>query len=352
MGQHGNQGELEYDFIVAPGVDPGIIQLSFLGAEQIKLDAQGNLILHTSSGEVVQDAPVLYQELAGVRQSVPGQFVLLGGHQVGFEIGTYDHSRTLVIDPILSYSTYLGGSGSDRGNAIAVDSGGNAYITGSTYSANFPLTAGPLQNAKGGPALTDDVFVSKLNAEGTALVYSTYLGGTNSDAGNGIAVDTGGNAYVTGTTDSINFPVNAGAFQQNNTSFFSLGFVSKLNSTGSAIVYSTYLGGSGAGDRANRHDADRRLPNHPGCLSAEQGWFIRYLCVGPESQRFSAGVLDLPRGKQRRPALWHRSGRRWQCAHYRWDGFEQLSNHQCCATYIGRQLKHRRKSSVVTLTID
>ena len=186
---YGNQGQLEYDFIVAPGVDPGIIQLSFQGAEQIELDAHGNLVLHTSGGDVVQDAPVIYQELDGVRQAVTGKFVLIRDHQVGFDIGTYDRSRTLVIDPILSYSTYVGGSSDERGNSIAVDSEGNAYITGYTYSANLPTTVGALQSANGGASQTQDVFVAKLNAAGTALIYSTYLGGTSDDGGNGIAVD-------------------------------------------------------------------------------------------------------------------------------------------------------------------
>ena len=247
---YGNQGQLEYDFIVAPGVDPGIIQLSFQGAEQILLDPQGNLVLRTSGGDVVQDAPVIYQALNGVRQSVTGQFVLMGDHQVGFEIGTYDQSRTLVIDPILSYSTYLGGSSSERGNAITVDVDGNAYITGYTRSANFPTTAGALQSANGGASQTQDVFVTKLNAAGTALVYSTYLGGASDDLGNGIAVDALGNAYVTGTTGSSNFPVSAGAFQQTNPAGWYKGFVAKLNSTGSALLYSTFLGGSGGFDQS------------------------------------------------------------------------------------------------------
>ncbi|MEQ1828256.1 MAG: SBBP repeat-containing protein [Pirellula sp.] len=241
---YGSQGELEYDFIVAPGVDPGIIQLSFDGAEQIELDGQGNLVLHTSGGVVVQEAPVIYQELDGARQLVRGQFVLMSDHHVGFEIGMYDQSRTLVIDPILSYSTYFGGSGSDRGDAITVDSDGNAYITGYTYSANLPTTAGVLQNAKSGTNQTRDVFVAKLNAAGTALVYSTYLGGTRDEVANSIAVDASGNAYVTGATESSNFPVSAGAFQQTNSAFFGIGFVTKLNSSGSALLYSTYLGGS------------------------------------------------------------------------------------------------------------
>ncbi len=251
---YGNQGQLEYDFVVAPGVDPGIIAMSVQGAENISLDASGNLVLHTSGGDLVQQAPVIYQEVGGVRQAVAGEFVLEGTNGVGFRVGAYDTSRTLVIDPVLSYSTYLGGSSADSGQAIAVDANGNAYITGYTYSANFPTTAGP-QGALGGDL---DVFVAKLNASGTGLVYSTYLGGTFGDEGKGIAVDASGNAYITGNTDSNNFPTTAGAFQVTNSAGNYKGFVAKLNATGSALVYSTYLGGSGGWDegRAIAVDTD------------------------------------------------------------------------------------------------
>jgi len=240
-----NQGQLEYDFVVAPGADPGAIKLSIQGAQSIMLDAQGNLVLHTAGGDLVQHAPVIYQELDGQRQSVAGAFVLDGNNQFSFQIGTYDASRPLTIDPVLSYSTYLGGSSNDSGQAISVDSAGNAYITGNTYSANFHTTAGSPQGALGGNI---DVFVAKLNPSGTALVYSTYLGGTYEDQGSAIAVDAAGNAYVTGSTASNNFPVTAGAFQQTNPAGWFKGFVAKLNSTGSALLFSTYLGGSGGFD--------------------------------------------------------------------------------------------------------
>lgn len=242
---YGNQGQLEYDFVVDPGIDPSVIAISIQGARDVTLDTSGNLVLHTSGGDVVQQAPVIYQELGGVRQAVAGEFVLQGDTEVGFRIGTYDTSRTLIIDPVLSYSTYLGGNSSDSGQAIAVDADGNAYITGYTYSANFPTTAGATQPGLGGAI---DAFVAKLNASGTQLLYSTYLGGTSDDEGLGIAVDAAGNAYVTGYTGSSNFPVSADAFQRTNPSGWFKGFVAKLNSTGSALLYSTYLGGSGGFD--------------------------------------------------------------------------------------------------------
>src|SRR5262249_9135836 len=154
-------------------------------------------------GDVVEQAPVLYQENAGVRQAVAGRFVLEGKNQVGFQVGAYDPSQPLVIDPTvgLSYSTYLGGSVNEWGYAIAVDSLGQAYVTGFTESSDFPTFPKPGAYQNNFPAGTaDDAFVSKLNATGTALVYSTYLGGSADTLGNGIAVDSAGNAYVTGST--------------------------------------------------------------------------------------------------------------------------------------------------------
>jgi len=205
---YGNQRQLEYDYVVAPGTDPGVIKLAIDGAESMTIDGHGNLVLHTSGGDVVEDAPVVYQESGGVRQPVSGQFVLEGDGQVGFALGVYDHTQPLVIDPVLSYSTYLGGTGNDIGQGIAVDTAGNAYVTGYTSSTNFPTTTGAFQTTYGGNA---DAFVTKLNPRGTALVYSTYLGGTEGDIGQGIALDTAGNAYLTGGTGSSNFPTTTGA---------------------------------------------------------------------------------------------------------------------------------------------
>src|SRR5262249_13517861 len=142
---YGNQQQLEYDFQVAPGADPAAITLAFHGAQGITLNAQGDLVLHTSGSDIVEHAPVLYQESGGVRQAVPGGYVLEGNGQVGFQVGAYAPSRPLVIDPVLSYSTYLGGSGREISGNIAVDGSGNAYVTGSTQSADFPTTAGAFQ---------------------------------------------------------------------------------------------------------------------------------------------------------------------------------------------------------------
>jgi len=236
---YGNQRQLEYDFVVAPGANPGVIQLAFQGAQSMTLDSQGNLVLHTAGGDVVEHAPVVYQEVGGARQAVAGHYVLEGNGHVGFAVGAYDASQALVIDPVLGYSTYLGGSGNyDVGQGIAVDSAGNAYVTGVTNSSDFP-TAYPFQTfARGYHA-----FVAKLNASGTALVYSTYLGGNGSDGGMGIAVDSSGDAYVTGSTSSTDFPTTAGAFQTTRRGTESV-FVAQLDASGAGLGYSTYLGGS------------------------------------------------------------------------------------------------------------
>jgi beta-propeller repeat-containing protein len=238
---YGNQGQLEYDFVVAPGADPGRITMSFDGARDIRIDPSGDLILHVAGGDLRQHKPVVYQEAQGVRQKVAGRYVMKGKRHVGFELGTYDGRRPLVIDPVLVYSTFLGGNANDSGNDVAVDAAGNAYVTGEATSTGFPTTPGAFRTFSRG---SGDAFVTKLDASGSTLVYSTYLGGTGTDSGNGIAVDAAGNAYVTGSTLSANFPVTPGAFDT--VSNRQDAFVAKLNDTGSALLYSTFLGGGGS----------------------------------------------------------------------------------------------------------
>jgi len=241
---YGNQRQIEYDFIVASGADPRVIGLSFQGADRIEVDAQGDLILHTAGGELRQRKPTLYQEINGARREIAGGYLMIGESQVGFHLGDYDASRPLVIDPVMVYSTFFGsGGGEDVPGTVAVDAAGQVYLIGTTGAGDFP-TASPAQGNLKGRA---DVFVSKLNAAGNALVYSTYLGGANegqgSDIGFGIAIDSGGAAYVTGTTSSSDFPIVA-AFQSTRRGPADA-FVTKLNPSG-VIVFSTYLGGSGA----------------------------------------------------------------------------------------------------------
>jgi hypothetical protein len=236
---YGNQHQLEYDLIVAPGVDPSVITLAFHDADELTIDDQGNLILRTAGGTVIQKKPLVYQEIDGSPRFLTGRYVLKGSHRVGFSIPAYDVSKPLIIDPVLSYSTYLGGNGTDTGVAITVDGVGNAYVTGTAFSTNFP-TANPFQAAKAG---SSDAFVTKLDPVGSTLVYSTYLGGSGPDKGEGIVVDAAGDAYVTGSTNSGDFPT-VNPFQAVNAGGGSTAFVTKLNAGGSGLIYSSYLGGS------------------------------------------------------------------------------------------------------------
>jgi Bacterial Ig-like domain (group 3)/Beta-propeller repeat len=239
---YGNQQQLEYDYQLAPGADPSSIRFVVQGADGLSIDDKGNLVLHAATGDVLEHAPVIYQQVDGIQQSVSGRFVLLGNNEVGFQVGSYDATLPLVIDPVLSYSTYLGGSGIDAGQGIAVDGSGNAYVTGVTNSTNFPTTSG-VQTTLG--STNGNAFVTELNASGTAVLYSTYIGGTGTAQGEAIAVDGSGNAYITGGSYDANFPTTAGAFQPSFGGGSTDAFVTQLNSTGTTLVYSTYLGGSG-----------------------------------------------------------------------------------------------------------
>src|SRR3989441_149346 len=244
---YGNQRQLEFDFIVAPGADPQRIRLGVEGADRLDLDAQGDLVVQTGGAQVRLQQPHVYQMANGVRQEIESRYVLNDHHEVEIWVAAYDTHKPLVIDPTLAYSTYLGGTGFDEGFGIAVDSLGQAYVTGVSASLDFPMTAGAFQPRFAGGSL--DAFVTKLNPTGVALAYSTYLGGTGDEEGFGIAVDATGNAYVTGLTNSnLDFPTTAGAFQPSSPGGISDAFVTKLNAAGAALVYSTYLGGTGDED--------------------------------------------------------------------------------------------------------
>jgi hypothetical protein len=232
---YGNQGHLEYDFVVAPGSNPSRIRLNFTGTDHLSVDAQGQLLLHLSNGDFPEGVPHIYQEVDGARQAVAGSYVLKGSTQVGFALGVYDPTRPLIIDPLI-YATYLGGSNIDYGYNMALDSAGNTYITGTAGSPDFPLQ-NPLQSTVSG------MFVTKLNATGSALVYSTYLGDSGLTTGSGIAVDRAGNVYITGYVDSSDYPLQ-NALQPTYGGGPRDAFVTELNAAGNALVYSTYLGGS------------------------------------------------------------------------------------------------------------
>jgi len=265
---YGKGRQLEYDFVVQPGADPSQIALD-LGAAlvdpggpalrvPVRIDQGGDLIIGPDDAEVMLHKPAVYQSSAESRLRIHHErqapkdkhFIeakyVLKGSRLSFDVTRYDRTKPLVIDPALAYSTYLGGSGNDFGRGIAVDASGNAYVTGVTDSSNFPTTAGAFQItfARG----TADAFVSKINAGGSALLYTTYLGGSGGDSATAIAIDASGNAYITGGTESPEFPITAGAFQttcpQCDGQLFGDAFVTKLNGTGSALLYSTYLGGT------------------------------------------------------------------------------------------------------------
>jgi photosystem II stability/assembly factor-like uncharacterized protein len=242
---YGNQQQLEYDFIVAPGAHPEAIRLRFEGAQAIEIDNAGDLVIDGQAGEIRQLKPVAYQENNGARQEVSCRYVIRDRCDVVFQLGEYDASKPLTIDPVLGYATYLGSTtGPDFIDDIAIDSAGNAYVTGNTSSVNFPTTPGSFQNETKG---SQPAFVTKLNPTGTAIIYSTYLGGSKYEGGSSIAVDSAGNAYVTGYTGSVDFPTTSNAFKRRYRGGFTDVFVTKLNPAGSALVYSTLLGGRGGG---------------------------------------------------------------------------------------------------------
>jgi hypothetical protein len=259
---YGNQQQLEYDFVVAPGADPGTITLDVgfdhktgrrHNAAPLRIARDGDLVISGEDGELSFHRPVVYQEdgsphhlggtphLISESNALQGHWILKGPTLAGFEVLAYDRSKPLIIDPALAYSTYLGGHGADVGQAVAVDSSGDAYVTGNTRSVNFP-TVNPVQGVQAGQG---DAFVAKLDPTGSTLLYSTYLGGSAFDSGFGVAVDSSGNAYVSGDTASSDFPVTAGAFQTTWAGGSSDVFLTKLDPTGSKLVYSTFLGGTG-----------------------------------------------------------------------------------------------------------
>jgi Beta-propeller repeat len=260
---YGNQGQLEYDFVVAPGANPDVVAFNVVAelapprrtshgarapqAAPLRLAANGDLVAKLDGGELRFHKPIVYQPAIDGRRPrtvIDGRYRLCR-HQVTFKVGLYDRTRPLVVDPALSYSTFLGGISGAYGYGIAVDSSGNAYVGGVAEGADFPSTAGAFQPSSGG---AQDAFVTKFNADGSALLYSTYLGGTDLDEALGVALDNLGDAYVTGYTQSTDFPITPGAFQATchdcGPADTYSAFVTGLNPSGSALVYSTFLGGS------------------------------------------------------------------------------------------------------------
>jgi len=236
---YGNHRELEYDFAIAPHADPGSIEFEVRGARQIELGSDGNLIVTMSGGQLQFESPHVYQESNGLHVPLQGEYVIKSSNRVGFHVANFDRSKSLVIDPVLVYSTYLGGSGDDQPTGIAVDGNGSVYVTGSTDSTDLPLaTLGSL------PPGADHVFVAKFDASGSNLVYCDYIGGNSQDYGFALALDSANQVYVTGSTASSNFPL-VNAYQSTYPGSFNA-FLTKISADGSSLLYSTYLGGNGS----------------------------------------------------------------------------------------------------------
>ena len=244
---YGNQDRLEYDFVVAPGADPGRIRLAVEGVTRMEIGGGGELVLQVGERKVTQLPPRIYQEVGGIRRAVRGHYRLTSGNELAFQLADYDRRRRLVIDPVIDFSTYVGGTGFDYVRGVATDSLGNVYLVGETGSFDLPVTDGAVQPTyAGGPS---DAFVMKLSPDGLTAIYTTYLGGSRADVGYGIGVDALGQAYLTGYTVSADFPLvnprqdtlGGGA----DTDAYDA-FVAKLDASGSRLIYSTYLGGSAA----------------------------------------------------------------------------------------------------------
>jgi hypothetical protein len=250
---YGNQHQLEYDFVVSSNADPGKISFRFEGVDALKVEATGELVLRIGQAEMQQHKPVIYQFVKGVRRQISGGYALRDAKTVGFEVGEFDHNYPLVIDPVFSYSTYFGGNAGDTGLAIKVDANGSVYLAGETLSTQFPAaqSTAPFQSQMHGGKSTGDAFIAKLDNTGSKLLYFTYLGGSSDDGAYDLAIDAAGNAYLTGFTVSPDFPTHNAIFPQISGSadpIFHLypleAFVAELNTNGSALIYSTYLGGS------------------------------------------------------------------------------------------------------------
>lgn len=303
----GRDGAIEYDFVLAPGADASLIRLATSGIDSARIDANGDLVLSTPAGDLRQRRPLAFEVAGGVRTPVPSRFRLSDDHVVGFDVSRRDPSASLVIDPVLSFSAYVAGGGDESGAGVTVDAAGSAYLVGGSSSLDFPTTVGTISQtlagstdgfvAKltpdgsgyafstylggiadegiaravvdstgniyvcGGTASTNfpttagafdttfsggsfDGFVAKLAPGAASILYSTYLGGSGDDGAASIAVDSGGNAYITGGSTSSNYPTTPGAFDTSNISLVGLpdAIVTKINPTGTALVYSTYLG--------------------------------------------------------------------------------------------------------------
>src|SRR5260370_31277416 len=230
---YGNQSRLEYDFVVAPRADPSVIRVRFEGARAMRTHWKGNLVLSTTAGNIIQQKPVIYQTINGKRQPIAGSFLVQDRRTVAFKLASYDHSRSLVIDPVMVYSSFLGNGYQDEGNAVAVDAAGNLYLVGDTFSVMYG---------------DSDVLIRKIAPDGSAFLYTADIGGSDNDYGTGIAVDPSGSVYVCGDWASTDFPLRAMPFQKGNAGNNNA-IVLRLDPAGN-VIFSTYIGGT-YDDRAN-----------------------------------------------------------------------------------------------------
>jgi len=251
---YGNQRRLEYDFIVAPGADPKAIRLNLEGVRKLRINAHGDVVLSVAGGEVVLQRPVVYQMVNGERHEIAAAYGLAKGHQVTFSVPDYDRNEPLILDPVLNYSTYLGGTSGEGfapGLGIAVDAAGNAFVAGTTTSTDFSTTATGFNPGPLGSNPNGEIFVTEINPSGTAEVYSTYLAGSTREIGAALALDPSGKIYVTGQSSSSDFPTTSNALKQSpNASNLNVGtsFIAKIDPTlsgAASLVYSSYIGGTG-----------------------------------------------------------------------------------------------------------
>ena len=245
-------GNLEYDFVVEPGADPGAVQLRFDGPEKLEISETGDLIAGLGQTRIYHRKPVIYQEIDGDRRPVSGAYRIEGRNRVGFQLAAYDRTLLLVIDPVLEYSTFVGGSDRDREASIAADADGNVYLTAGVRSGDFPTTMGAFDETHDSAGEETGTAIFKLGPDGTTLLFSTFLGGSLADVprshGNQIALDASGNIYVSGHTTSPDFPTTAGAFDETHNGEFDM-FLSVLDPAGATLLYSTYLGGAARDNR-------------------------------------------------------------------------------------------------------
>jgi len=296
---YGNAGRLEYDFIVAAGSDPTALGFRVTGAESVRLNDRGDLSLKVANVTVELDKPIVYQEIAGVRHNINGGFVFRGADTIGIAVAKYDTSKPLIIDPVLCYSTLIGANNSTQVQGVAIDSLGNFFVTGTTYATNYPTVNAFQPTNKG----YSDIFVTKLNSTGSAILYSTYLGGSGFDNSSGIAVDLGGNAYVTGTVGSSDFPTTPGAFMTTCPGICNTPFVSKFLSDGT-LAFSTYMGGSNSPAHAIAVDtsgeayiagntASNDLPTTPGSFDPTYAGLLCTSCYNGYVEKLNASGTAL-----------------------------------------------------------